>query len=273
MELNIRLSGGQLLRGFITSPGSEVRAFIILVHGLGEHVMRYSGWAGKFNASGIGFAGVDLPGHGKSDGKKGHIKNYGITGEMLDILLSEYRKTYNGLPVFLYGHSLGGGIVLEYLLKKSPEVKGAVVTSPWLRLAFEPSKAKVALAGFLRHIFPSLVQPTGLVTEHLSHDFSVVEKYINDPLVHGKISTALFYNTVSAGAYILSNADKLKVPVLLLHGSDDKITSPDGSREIAAKSDLITFRLWEGGYHELHNEPFNEEVFSFILNWINTRIS
>ncbi|MGQ9620626.1 MAG: lysophospholipase, partial [Bacteroidales bacterium] len=273
MDFNIKLSDGLLLRGFINSPNSNVRAFIILVHGLGEHVMRYNELSVKFSREGIGFAAIDLPGHGRSEGKRGHIKGIEVTNEILDILLSEYRKTYRDLPVFLYGHSLGGGIVMRYLLEKKPVIDGAVVTSPWIRLTFQPSKSRILLARMMKHIFPSLIQPTGLVTEHLSHNNDIVDKYINDPLVHDKISVSLFYAAVSSSDYILKNAKTLSVPLLLLHGSEDQITSPDGSREVASKSEMITFRLWEGGYHELHNEPFRDEVFSFILSWINEKIS
>jgi len=91
--------------------------------------------------------------------------------------------------------------------------------------------------------------------------------------VHGKISVSLFCSAVSSAEYILNNIHLLRIPVLLLHGSDDKITSPEGSSELAAKSEMITFKIWEGGYHELHNEPFSDKVFDFILEWIEKRIS
>jgi len=272
MDINIRLGNGQVLRGIIKSPGDKVKAVVILVHGLGDHIQRFSHWVDMFLSEDIGFLGADLPGHGKSEGKRGHIKNYSIISEMLDIMITEYKKTFPEVPVFLYGHSLGGGIVLEYILRKSPGITGAIITSPWLRLSFEPNRIKVILARIMKNLLPSLIQPSGLIVSHMSHDQEVVDRYISDPLGHNKISLSLFYSAVSAADYSLNNIENLKVPLLLMHGSDDLITSPQGSRELASKTKLIELKIWDGGYHELHNEPFKNEVFSYIVKWIDKQI-
>ncbi|MCX6253482.1 MAG: lysophospholipase [Bacteroidia bacterium] len=268
MDFNIKLSNGQVLRGMIQSPGENTKAVIILVHGIGEHIQRYNYWADLFKKEGIGFAGVDLPGHGRSDGKRGHIKSYVLLGEMIDILLKSCKQTFPGIPVYIYGHSLGGGIVLDYLLQKNPKVKGAIVTGPFLRLAFEPPRIKLILASIMKNLLPGLVQPIGLNASHLSHDEAVVEKYKSDPLVHGKISVSLFHGSMTSAKYSLSHASELKVPTLILHGSDDLIISPEGSREFAGKTGMVELKIWDGGYHELHNEPFKDEVFKYIMNWI-----
>ncbi|TAL71168.1 MAG: alpha/beta hydrolase, partial [Bacteroidetes bacterium] len=260
-------------RGMIQSPGENTKAVIILVHGIGEHIQRYVYWAELFRKEGIGFAGVDLPGHGRSEGRRGHIKSYVLLGEMIDILLKSCNKTFPGIPVFLYGHSLGGGIVLDYLLRRNPNVKGAIITGPLLRLAFEPPKFKLILASVLKNLIPGLIQPTGLNTSHLSHDGAVVEKYINDPLVHGKISVSLFHGSMNAAKFSLSHASELKIQTVILHGSDDKLTSPEGSREFAGKTGMAELKIWDGAYHELHNEPFKDEVFAYIINWINRKLN
>ncbi|NSW93605.1 MAG: alpha/beta hydrolase [Bacteroidales bacterium] len=273
MDINIRLGNGQVLRGLILSPGDRLRAVVIMVHGLGEHIFRYEAWAKKFNMIDIGFAGVDLPGHGRSDGKRGHIKSYRDLYEMLDILISEAGKTFNGLPVFIYGHSLGGNVVLSYLLKQSPRIRGAIVTSPWLRLAFQPSEAKIKAAAFMKHFLPAMVQASGLVTEHLCHDTEVVEKYRKDKLVHDKISLKLFSEAVKSAGYILSHSEELKIPLLIMHGDSDMITSSEATAGFARKAPHTQLKIWEGGYHELHNEPFRDQVFSEISGWIEKRLS
>jgi acylglycerol lipase len=273
MDFNIRLSNGQVLRGFIKSPGEDMRGVVVLIHGLGEHIQRYKEWADLFNRERIAFAGVDLPGHGLSDGKRGHIKNFKLTDEMIDILINECKMTFPDIPVFLYGHSMGGGILLDYLIRMAPKLKGAIVTSPWLKLSFEPTRSKIRLAAMIKNIFPTFIQPTGLIAEHISHDKVVVNKYKNDPLVHGKISVSLFHAITNAAANTLKNAALLKTPLLLIHGSDDKICSPDGSREFASKTKLAELKIWDGGYHELHNELFKQDVFNYIINWINLRLS
>lgn len=273
MDFNIRLSNGQVLRGFIKSPGENLRAVVILVHGRGEHIQRYSNWAGLFNEVMIGFAGVDLPGHGHSDGKRGHIRSYTLTDEMINILINECRKTFPGIPLFLYGHSLGGGIVLDYLLRHDPKVKGAIVTSPWLTLSFKPKESSVKMANIMGSIFPALIQPAGLVVEHLSHDQKVVDAFKNDPLNHNKISLGLFHSAMSAASNALKVAASLNIPLLLMHGTDDLICSPEGSSEFASKTTMAELKLWDGGYHELHNEFFKYDVFNYILNWIERLIA
>ena len=268
MDFSIRLKNSLLLRGFIVSPGDNTRAVIIMVHGIGEHIQRYIGWAEMFREKGIGFAGLDLPGHGQSEGRRGHIKSFEKTDEMMDILLTTCYRTFPGIPLYIYGHSLGGGIVLDYILRKNPRVKGAIVTSPWLKLSFEPSSTKLALASVMKFILPWLTQPSGLVVDHISHDKSVVEKYKSDPLVHDRISVSLFNSAMNAAKYSLDHAAELKIPTFLVHGSDDLICSPEGSREFASKTDLVTLKIWEGGYHELHNEEFRDDVFNYILQWM-----
>jgi alpha-beta hydrolase superfamily lysophospholipase len=272
MDIQIKLGNGQVLRGIIKSPGENMRAGIILVHGIGEHIQRYSHWVDRFIEKGFGFVGVDLPGHGKSDGRRGKLNSYSLTDEMLDFLIAEFKKTFPGIPVFIYGHSLGGGIVLQYILRTNPDIKGAIVTSPWLQLSFEPAKIKLLLASIMNSLLPSLIQPSGLIVSHISHDQEVVDAYLSDPLNHYKISFGLFHSAVTAGEYSLIHAEDLNLPLLLMHGSDDQITSPQSSRDFASKTNMAELKIWDGGYHELHNELFKDEVFSYIVNWMEKQI-
>lgn len=272
MDISFRLSNGQLLRGIIRSPGENIRAVVIFVHGLCDHVQRYASWIEKFSGRNFVFVGFDLPGHGRSDGKRGNIKSYSLTREMLDTLIKENKKTFPGIPVFLYGYSMGGGIVLDYILKNNPEIAGAVVSSPWLRLSFEPDKRKILLARIMNGIYPSFTQPAGLNSSHFSHDPAFQENYLSDPLIHGRISVSLYYNAISAAEYALKNASDLKVPVLLMHGSGDLITSMEGSSEFAKRSKMTEFKIWEGGYHELQSELFKDGVFEYISAWIEKHI-
>lgn len=273
MDYSIKLKDGRILRGLMKSPGEKGRALIIFVHGLGEHIQRYNLWSDQLVSNGIGFTGVDLPGHGRSDGKRGDIRSCRQTDEMIDILLESAIKTFPGTPVFLYGHSLGATIVLDYILRKKPGIRGAIVTSPWLKLSYEPDKFKLVLASVMKNILPGLIQPSGLVVDHLSNDREVVEKYKADPLIHDKISVSLFHSTMRAAAYSLAHASGLSVPVLLMHGTDDMICSPEGSREFASKTNMAELKIWDGAYHELHNEPIKGEVFAFMLNWINGKLN
>ena len=102
MDFNIKLSNGQVLRGMIQSPGENTKAVIILIHGLGEHIQRYIYWADLFKKEGIGFAGVDLPGHGRSEGRRGNIKSFALLGEMIDILLKSCNQTFRHTCLYLW---------------------------------------------------------------------------------------------------------------------------------------------------------------------------
>jgi alpha-beta hydrolase superfamily lysophospholipase len=268
MEFNVELKNGQVLKGIIRTPGENPSGIIVLVHGIGEHTGRYTDWAGLFRKQNFAFAGLDLPGHGRSEGRRGKIKSYSVLHEMIEILLRTASRTFPGTPVYIYGHSLGGGIVLDHLIRFKPAIKGAIVTSPWLKLSFEPAKSKLALAALMSKLSPGLVQSSGLNTIYLSHDQTVVDAYKNDPLVHDKISVGLFTGAMKSAEYCLNNASKLKIPTLIIHGSNDMICSPEGSREFCSKTSKAELKIWEGGYHELHNEPFRLEVFDYIMHWI-----
>ena len=175
MDFSIKLSNGIVLRGIVESPGENTRAVVILVHGLGEHVQRYTHWIDLFKNERIGFVAVDLPGHGRSPGRRGHISGNNIIREAINILLNTAKQTFVGLPIFLYGHSMGGGLVLEYLIRTNPKVSGAIVTSPWLKLAYEPPKIKLVLASILNHIAPGVIQSSGLNPDYISRDKEVVK--------------------------------------------------------------------------------------------------
>ncbi|MBE0675291.1 MAG: alpha/beta hydrolase [Bacteroidales bacterium] len=273
MELNFTISDGTPIRGEMHEPSGECRGVLVLIHGLGEHFGRYRQWAQRFVSAGYAVYGADLPGHGVSGGSRGHISSYSAAGEIIDNLTDMGHKRFPGAPVIIYGHSLGGGIVLRYLIESHPDICCAIVTSPWLKLAFEPPRIKLLLAKAVKGIAPRMAQPSGLVVDYISRDTEVVEEYKNDPLVHDRISVSLFNSAVDAAAYSLSEASGLKVPLLLMHGGGDLITSPEGSRLFAASSSLTELKIWEGGYHELHNDVIREEVFGYLAGWLERQLS
>lgn len=249
--------------------GSPV-AVILLVHGLGEHAGRYTHWAARFNERGVVIRAFDLPGHGNSDGRRGVIPSPGRVYETIDIILSDIRVEYPGVPLFIYGHSLGGGIVLNYLVQCKPELAGAIITSPWILLTETPPKAKVLLAKVAKKLMPGLAQASGLKTKFLSRDPEVVTAYRKDPLVHGQISAGLYGWMTDAAAETLARASEISVPMLIAHGRNDMIASPAGSVQVAEAAPRATLKLWDDGYHELHNDLLKEEHFEFIAGWIDT---
>jgi alpha-beta hydrolase superfamily lysophospholipase len=260
---------GITLQGYHHPTASNPKAVITLVHGMGEHAMRYKHVAEYFSEHNVALVSMDHRGHGRSTGKRGHTPSYNALMHDLELLLQKTNEIYPGVPVILYGHSMGGNLVLNFLIRKKPVVKGAIVTAPYLRLAFEPPAWKVKLGKLTAGIFPSLSQPTGLDTKAISRDETVVTAYEKDPLVHDKITSAFFVNVHFAGPYAIEHAKDIQVPVLLMHGTADRLTSAEGSKEFASRAgNKVELKIWDGMYHELHNEPEKAEVLEYEVNWL-----
>jgi len=255
-------------------PTGKPKGVILLQHGLGEHSGRYLHVAQFFTSKGFAFLANDHSGHGKSKGKRGHVAKFEHLFDNIVQLHSEATRKYSDLPVFLYGHSLGGSIVLNYLLEHPKNgLKGIIATSPALETAFTPPAFKVALGKIMRNIYGAYLENNGLEVNHISRDPKVVQDYINDPLVHPKISAELGISTLERGKLAIEKVGKIHIPVLLMHGSDDKITAAAGSQKFVDKAQGdITFKLWEGLYHETHNEPEKEEVFAYFLDWVQSKM-
>jgi len=255
-------------------PESKPKAVICLVHGLGEYSGRYTHVADALTLAGYAIFAFDLRGHGKSSGQRGHAPSYEALLNDVSLFFNEMDKNFPELPLFLYGHSLGGNLVLNYILRHQPQLKGVIVTDPWLRLAFEPPRFKVILAQITNYIWPSFSQKNGLDTKALSRDPEVVQAYENDPLVHGHISARMFIGIYQSGYWALEHASEFSLPLLLIHGGDDKIISVEAGREFADKiKENCTLKIWDGLYHEIHNEPEKEEVFKYLIDWLDKKVS
>jgi alpha-beta hydrolase superfamily lysophospholipase len=251
------------------------RAFICLIHGFGEHSGRYEHVGKFFNEHGISVAAFDLRGHGESEGKRGHAPN--LESYQNDISVFSYivKAAAKKAPVFLYGHSMGGNLVLYYLINRDPTIfKGIITTGPWIRLAFEPKPYMITLGKLMRKIYPSFTQPSGLVEEHVSKDPEVVKDYINDPLNHSSITASAGMGLTESAAFLNKFKGLVTISALIMHGSEDLFTSQPASEEFAkrVKCGDMTYKKWEGMYHEVHNEPDKLTVLKYIVDWIDDRI-
>lgn len=252
----------------------DPKAIICLIHGMGEHSGRYTHVAKYFNDHQISFYTMDLRGHGRSQGKRGHMSSYESMMQDIALLIETAALQNTGVPIFLYGHSMGGNLVLNYGIRSGEGICGIIATSPYLRRGFELPIWKIKLATILKRVFPSLSQSTGLDVNFLSKDKRNIEAYAKDPLVHDKITPAFFVEIEKAGRYALQNAANLKVPTLLVHGSADKITDPLASAAFARNNvEKCTFKLLQGGYHELHNDDEKDVLFTEVLSFIHNIIA
>ena len=273
-EMNWKSRDGLDMFAQVWEPDvTQPRAVVCLVHGLGEHSSRYAHVAEAFTKEGFILFTSDLRGHGRSGGLRGHISSIEDFMQDIDILMENARSRHAGLPLLLYGHSLGGILVLHYGLIRKPDVRGVIATSSGLRTALEKQPLKVFLAKMLGALIPKTLIASGLDSNGLSHDEKVVQVYNNDPLNHDKGSLGFGKTMLGVTKWTLEHAGEFSRPLLLMHGKEDAIAFPAGSIEFAAPlKERCTLVLWEGGYHELHTEPDKAEVLKTMTLWIDARL-
>jgi len=254
-------------------PTQAPKAVINFVHGQGDHSARYEEWAKKFCLAGFAWFSFDLRGHGNSSGRRGHINNMGEYLADVDILRQKSFNVFGNLPAVLIGHSMGGNIVLNYASQYKHSYKAVVSSSPWLRLAFVPNPIKTLTLRWLKKIFPSLRSQRGFKIEHLSRDKAVIDFCYQDELAHGKISASAYFSVKKSGLKLLKTKPLVGADLLVMHGTADKITSFEASKEFADNySGVVTFKSWMGFYHELFKDTDNHLVFSYLLHWIEEKL-
>ena len=253
----------------VWEPDELPYAAIGLIHGIGEHVNRYEQWAAEFVNEGYAVIGFDHRGHGRSEGKRGFIPSYESLLLDIELLMKKASERCQDIPIILFGQSLGGNLALNYSMRMPIKPACLILSSPWLRLAYDIPAIQEKLGKFLVKIVPGLIQKSNLKVDHLSTDEEVINRYVEDPLVHNKVSLNLGFSSMDAGLWALENSEKLTVPTLIMHGDMDKITSHTASSEFSEKTrSLSTLKIWEGFYHELHNDPEKQKIFDYVLNWI-----
>ncbi len=252
------------------------KASMLLVHGLGEHSSRYVHLVEKLNESGVSVFTFDGRGHGKSiQGKPtAYFESYEDYLKDIDALFGKVKSYVPGVPAFIYGHSMGGGLVAAYALKYQPETAGIIMSSPAIKPADATSMILIALSSLMSKYFPRF-KALQLDAEKISRIPAEVKKYLNDPLVYtDAIPARTGYELLQMMRFIQENASKFSLPFLLLHGTDDGLTNPKGSELLfeKARSSDKTLKIFPGAYHELINDLDREEVMSLIVDWIKDRI-
>jgi acylglycerol lipase len=277
MEFNWNAADGTVLHGKRWWPASPPESVVILVHGLGDHTARLDPVAQRLNQAGFAVASYDQRGHGLTGGR---LPSFRVLLDDIGSFIGHVHS-WSEAPCYLYGISLGGGLVIQHALRSKPDphtgqfarsMHGVIASSPLLRPGFKPPAWKLTLARYLHDWWPSFSLPSGLDPNALSRDRAAVEAYRNDPLVHPRVSAVLGLSMLRAGEESLQQASDLRLPVLLMHGTEDRITSPQASREFASSSgSKCELRLWEGAYHDLHFETNREEVLRTVCDWIHER--
>jgi acylglycerol lipase len=257
-------------------PEGKPKGVVCLIHGLGDHIGRFEHVGRAFNDAGYCLGGFDLRGHGRTLGRRGHVPSLNAVMQDIRQFIELQKTNHPDLPFFLYGHSFGGLLTLAYAIQYGDELNGVIVTGAALRSPILEHKSKVILVKLLGLLLPEMTISTGLDSAMISRDRDVVQIYVNDPLVHDKTSLGLAGAGLNAITLCFARAKELKPPLLIMHGTADKITYPEGSKEFAMLvSEVnkdVTLKLWDGLYHELHNEPEQAEVFKAVTEWLDKHL-
>ncbi|RQQ98161.1 alpha/beta hydrolase [Burkholderia stagnalis] len=251
------------------------RAKVALVHGLAEHAGRYAALAARLNAAGIDVLAVDLRGHGQSPGKRAWVERFDGYLNDADALVDEAAR--GGAPLFLMGHSMGGAVAALYAIERAAArgrtLAGLVLSSPALAPGRDVPRWMLAVSRVISRVWPTF-PAIRIDPALLSRDPAVVEANRTDPLVHhAAVPARTGAEILDAMARIERGRGALRVPVLVYHGTDDKLTEPDGSRAFGARvgSPDRTLTLYEGGFHETMNDLDRERVIGALIAWIHAR--
>jgi Lysophospholipase len=239
------------------------------VHGLGDHAGRYARFAEGMAKHGMGTYALDLRGHGKSAGQRGHVDSWSQWTDDVSAFV-RHVDGIAGAEVVPLGHSYGGAALLSTVLAgKLPRSRRFVVSSPALRLKLKVPAWKLKLGPVTSKIVPRLAMGNEVDPATISRIPEVVEAYRNDPLVHNRISSRMWTEWQKAARDILEGAGQIKVPFLILAGTDDPLVDPAGSRQLHEQApSMSTLNLLEGRYHEPFNDLGSEEVFQLIADWL-----
>ena len=258
----------------VWTPDAPPRGVVILAHGLGEHARRYDHVAARFGREGLITYALDHRGHGRSGGKRVLVKDISeYTGDF-DTLVGIAAKEHPGLTRIVLGHSMGGGIVFAYGVEHPDDYDLMVLSGPAVAAQLAVSPVLGWVAKTMGAIAPGLPLQA-LDADAVSRDRAVVDAYNTDPLVyHGKIPGGVARTLLLVGQSMPQRAASLTAPLLVVHGSDDRLIPVEGSRQLVAAvgSTDVELTIYPGLYHEVFNEPEQEQVLDDVVSWINARL-
>ncbi|MBA3011510.1 MAG: lysophospholipase [Proteobacteria bacterium] len=254
-------------------PENEIKAVLLVVHGLAEHSGRYMNLVNHFVPAGYAVYGIDHIGHGKSDGKRVYVERFQDFTKTLKTYFDCVRDWQPQKPIFLVGHSMGGLIGASYLLEHQKDLSGAILSGPGVKLPDHLSQITIWAGKILSVLMPTAgVAP--LNYEGISRDPKVVAAYANDPLVYtGKITARLAAELMKAIVHLADHAGKIRLPILISQGGCDTIVDPDGAQllyNLVGSADKA-IKIYDPLYHEIFNEPEHETVLKDVQLWIESR--
>jgi lysophospholipase len=267
-EETIRTAGARLFSRSYETPSCSGE--VIVVHGFAEHSGRYGALVDHLRSKAYSVTVYDQRGHGRSEGLRGHIDRFDIYEDDLDAVVSHVRSRSLATRITLIGHSLGGLIALRYLARGGEQVRGAVISAPLLRVAVAVPPAKVLIARVAASVAPRLRMKNEIDPLLLSRDAAVGDAYAMDPLVGKLVSARWFVEAVRAMKEAMEWAPRVTVPLLVMHGTLDRLASVEATEEFFSRAGSIDKQLniYPGYYHELFNEPEKQRLFEQVTGWL-----
>jgi alpha-beta hydrolase superfamily lysophospholipase len=248
------------------------RGMVLIVHGLGEHAGRYDPLAKRLNQWGFAVRSYDQYGHGESDGVRGGLPTtHRLLDDLTDLVESSYRRAGPGVPLLLFGHSMGGLVAASFVSRGRQPVDALVLSSPLLAMRLNP--VQKLMMKVVPKVAPNLTLGNGIDAAHLTHDHAVVAEYRIDPRVHDRISGRLARFLADEGAAVVARAPTWQVPTLLMYAGQDKLVDPEGSRRFAAAAPpaMVAAHCFDNLYHEIFNEVDRETVYGHLRQWLDAR--
>ena len=257
-------------------PATDPKAILLVVHGWAEHSGRYINLVNYFVPKGYAICALDHRGHGKSEGLRGYVERFSDYLDDLKTFFDIVRSEHGDTKIFLVGHSMGAIIATAYTVAVShqQELAGLIVSGVGVKPGSSLSSALIPLARILSLLLPRLGIMV-LDASTISQDKAVVDAYVNDPLVYrGKITCRFGAEMLATLRKLPSEMPEINLPILIMHGTADRLCNPEGSRILYERADSRdkTLKLYEGFYHEIFNEPGHKQVLVDMEAWLAARI-
>ncbi len=254
-------------------PANAARGVVLLVHGFGEHSSRYNYLIEHLIPQGYAIHAFDLRGHGRSPGARGHVNQWRELQDDVRAFTDKVTSQHPTLPLFLFGHSFGGLIALNYALQSSANLHGVIASAPLLAQA-KISPFLIVLSRVLQRVKPNFAVNVKIDVTTISRDPAEVQRYAKDRLVHSTGTPRMAQEIEKAALWTLDHAAHLRIPLLLYHGSADRLVPIAGSRQFYAQ---VTFpdKCWieyADGYHESHNDRDRAKVFADLTTWLDAHL-
>lgn len=270
------LSGFEGLELFFQSwrPEGSPKATIAIVHGGAEHSGHYTFLVDHFLEKGFALAGLDLRGHGRSKGRRGHVMDWNEIRADMDCYLTRVQEASPGKPVFLFGHSMGGTIAMDYSLRHAPAVSGVILSGAGIA---QPNAGPVlrAIVNVVSALWPTLSFSNRLDFSTVNRDPEVVEGYLNDPLVLSTVSARFGVEWLKTIEWVRTHANDWTLPLLVLYGSEERFASTEQINAFFADLGCKDKKLivYQDGFHQSHSDLQKQQVFSDIEEWMEARLS